>query len=337
MGRAGALTEAEKRAIWGWRAEGLKLSDIATRADRSRNAVKRFLDQPDATPGYVGNQNARKFTGPAQTRVFNKLRAAPRSPLKALTMQVNTGRSQRKPVSRETVRRNMADDLSFRRAIVRQPLSRENRLRRVAFAMQNLNKIEEHRKVIFTDEKKFNLDGPDGYSGQWVRTGELPDRVRRHTSGGSVMFWMAISSAGKMALLKTPARITSENYVAMLESSRVATIFGETHPEGWTFMQDNAPAHAARNTKSFFAREGWHVMDWPAYSPDLNPVENVWSIMSRRIYAGNRQYESLSELEAEIIEVWASITNAEVRSLLTGWNARLHRCMNMEGANVRNF
>ncbi|KAA8496442.1 Transposable element Tc3 transposase [Porphyridium purpureum] len=307
MGRAGALTEAEKRVIWGWRAEGLKLSDIATRADRSRNAVKRFLDQPDAAPGYVGNPNARTFTGPAQTRVLNKLRAAPRSPLKALTMQVNTGRSQRKPVIRETVRRNMADDLFFRRAIVRQPLSRENRLRHVAFAMQNLNKIEDPRKVIFTDEKKFNLDGPDGYSGQWVRTGELPDRVRRHTGGGSVMFWMAISSAGKMALLKTPARITSEKYVAMLESSRVVTIFGESHPGGWTFKQDKAPAHAARNTKSF-AREGWHVMDWPA------------------------QYESLSELEARIMEVWASITNAEVRSLLTGWNARLHRCMNMEGA-----
>ncbi|KAA8492318.1 Transposable element Tc3 transposase [Porphyridium purpureum] len=166
MGRAGALTEAEKRGIWGWRAEGLKLSDIATRADRSRNAVKRFLDQPDATPGYVSNQNARIFTEPAKTRVSNKLRAAPRSPLKALTMQVNTGRSQRKPVSRETVRHNMANNMSFRRAIVREPLSRENRLRRVAFAMQNLNKIEEHRKIIYTDEKKFNLDGLDGYSDQ---------------------------------------------------------------------------------------------------------------------------------------------------------------------------
>ncbi|KAA8491309.1 Transposable element Tc3 transposase [Porphyridium purpureum] len=113
----------------------------------------------------------------------------------------------------------MADDLSFRRATVKQPLSREKRLRRGAFAMQNQNKIEEHRKIIFTDEKKFNLDGLDGYSGQWVPAGALPDRVRRHTGGGSVMFWMAISSAGKMALLKTPARITSENYVAMLESS----------------------------------------------------------------------------------------------------------------------
>ncbi|KAA8490747.1 Transposable element Tc3 transposase [Porphyridium purpureum] len=300
MERAGALTEAEKRAIWGWRTEGLRLSSIPTRADRSRKVVIRFLDQPDATPGYVGNQNARKFTEPAKTRVLKKLRATPRGSLKAIIMQVNIGRSQRKPVSRGTVRRNMASDLSFRRAIVRQPLSRENRLRRVAFEMQNLNKIEEHRKVIFRDEKKFHLYGLNRYFGQSVPTGELPDRVRRHTGDGRLTFWRAISSAGKMALMKTPVRITSETYVAMLESSREATIFGEAHLKGWTLMQDNFPAHAARNTKSF-TREGWHLMDRPAYLPDLNPVENVWNIMLQEAHAGIRNYEFLSKLERDFI------------------------------------
>lgn len=45
------------------------------------------------------------------------------------------------------------------------------------------------------------------------------------------------------------------------------------------FMQDNCRIHTARNVMAWFSRQNFELMEWPAFSPDLNPIENVWSFM----------------------------------------------------------
>jgi len=45
-------------------------------------------------------------------------------------------------------------------------------------------------------------------------------------------------------------------------------------------------------------------MDWPACSPDLNSIENVWGILSHAVYRGGRKFESASELRTEILLQW---------------------------------
>ncbi len=49
------------------------------------------------------------------------------------------------------------------------------------------------------------------------------------------------------------------------------------------FKQDLAPTHTAKGTKNWFNDNDVTVLDWPANSPDLNPIENLWSIVKRKM------------------------------------------------------
>ena len=88
------------------------------------------------------------------------------------------------------------------------------------------------------------------------------------------MVWAAIGKNGKLQLQFVESKMNASKYQAMLQDVHLKDERRQICGEEWIFMQDNAPIHTAKTTIKFFEDQGIKLLDWPACSPDLNPIEN---------------------------------------------------------------
>ncbi|GMF44980.1 unnamed protein product [Phytophthora fragariaefolia] len=100
----------------------------------------------------------------------------------------------------------------------------------------------------------------------------------------------------------------------------------------YIYQQDNAAIHTSMETRDFFDEQGIQVLDWPARSPDLNPIENLWALMARKVYPNGRQYASVPELTAAILDAWNSIDMSTLEKLIEPMPRRCFEVIEKKGA-----
>ncbi|KAF0749378.1 hypothetical protein AaE_007060, partial [Aphanomyces astaci] len=189
--------------------------------------------------------------------------------------------------------------------------------------------------VVFSDEKKFNLDGPDGLKYYWhdLRK-EKTIFSKRQSGGGSVMVWGAFSAKGKTTLAILEGTRDSAAYVETLSDHLFPYIdyhFGRE----CIFQQDNASIHGSTETKEFLEAHNVRVMEWPAKSPDLNPIENMWGVLARAVYAHGRQFASKTDLIAAILKAWDEIGQDLIEKLLRSMQKRCISVLELEGGKTK--
>jgi transposase len=99
----------------------------------------------------------------------------------------------------------------------------------------------------------------------------------------------------------------------------------------FVFVDDNAPCHNAITVQKEFAKNGANRIYWPASSPDLNPIENVWGLMKMRLAKLAVKPRNMDELKGKISEIWENLTPDYCKALIYSMPKRCKEVVKAKG------
>ncbi|KAF0712956.1 hypothetical protein AaE_011906 [Aphanomyces astaci] len=135
------------------------------------------------------------------------------------------------------------------------------------------------------------------------------------------MIWTGFSSKGLTDVAFLQGRQDSYAYCDTVADYLLPFVHA-THADGFVFQQDNASIHASAETKAFLAEQNVPLLSWPSLSPDLNPIENVWGYLVRKVYVNGCQFSTVTELESEILRQWDAIDQGFILRLIASMKSR---------------
>lgn len=242
-------------------------------------------------------------------------------------------------VSVSTLRRRILESgLRCRRPVRVPRLQHEHRVRRLQWAEEHIRLPEEFwNSVLFSDETRICLVNDSRRIRVWrepTRAAQLAHaRPVPPFAGGSAMFWAGIMSDGRTELVHVEGTMTGDRYIRDILHPHIRLWRGAVG-DRFVFMDDNARPHRTRAVDDYLESEGVNRLDWPAMSPDMNPIEHAWDILSRAVRARRNPPRTLRELVIAAREEWQNIPQERIANLVNSMRRRLQACIDARGGNT---
>jgi hypothetical protein len=153
------------------------------------------------------------------------------------------------------------------------------------------------------------------------------------------MFWGGFGYNGTLNLQKINTKLDSKGYQNILNNALNSSCHRIVQylDDKITFQQDNSSIHTSKSTKVWLRnKENINILEWPSKSPDLNPIENIWGYISKRIYAHGKQYNNKQELEEAIINEWNSLDLDYLKKLIDSMPGRIGKVLMNQGRFISN-
>ena len=149
---------------------------------------------------------------------------------------------------------------------------------------------------------------------------------------GKVSLWGCISAGGLGHTELYAESLNAARYQRILKLNLAGSAI-DVCPDGqWWYQQDNWTVHTAATTREWFHREGVDVIDWPAWSPDLNPIEELWNDLKYPVYRHHPR--TVEQLEALVKAEWANTDLSFISHICLNMPRRLQLVIANEGHRI---
>ncbi len=206
---------------------------------------------------------------------------------------------------------------------------------RVEWAMRHQD--QNWKQVIFSDETTFQMFQNTQKVFYKICTQPPQKPMVKHSY--KVHAWGAFSAKGSIGLLLFTGIMDGAFYREILNENlfdNANTVMGRR----WIFQQDNDPKHKARETMDLLAQKCPRILEWPSNSSDLNPIENLWSILKGKVekqvnnLVNKKKSVSVDSFLEIILKEWEGIDRKVYVNLVNSMLARLERVIEGNGNKI---
>ena len=186
---------------------------------------------------------------------------------------------------------------------------------------------DDFTKTFFTDESSSQLFRMQ--IARWTTKNSV--RIPRPKFPKSVMVWGGISTMGTTELAFVNGTIDSQKYMDTLADYLLPSAQAY-YGEDWRLQQDNATPHVSKLTRGWLNENIPAVLEWPANSPDLSPIENVWQILKYRVE--KKEPQTIPDLKNFLAQTWNEIDTTIYSRLIESVPRRLKLCRDIRGNEI---